>query len=132
MPNKIPLIQSIAGTKKAVYHASLTFTVDEATETDVGIFDKQSFSKLLFQLKNAGANPITFAFYGINIDDFGDDPPDFSAEEYFTLPQSTGDIAADANTARDITDNWDYILLRVKETTGGSASTLELEVRGST
>ncbi len=136
-PTVIPLDVLKNTFRDGIFTNTFPFTVNSDTEVDVGVIHKEDFKKVLFQLKNLGVNGFDFVFYGAAVDDtsHGTDvpflpPPDFANGDYFPLPVGTGTINGGDNDARIITDNWTWVLLRVKRTSAGLDTTISLDVRG--
>ncbi|MCV0398543.1 MAG: hypothetical protein K5785_00955 [Nitrosarchaeum sp.] len=107
---------------------SENIAVSSNSFVDEHYIDMADLQKLLIQIQNKHAsNSLDYAIYG-----FAEElamPPAYNAERYHELKASTT-IAADSQDSVSVTDNWRWILIRLKRTTTDQDSTASIFVRG--
>ena len=103
------------------------FLVDIGTDQDVGAFIKVVGSDILLQFNNTGANDLIYTLYGLNQD--VDVPLDFSLGDWLPLPNGSATIEGSRTDAHTISDNWFWILLRVRKIPAGGDTTLDFTIR---
>ena len=106
-----------------------TGQITNDTEEDIGAIKKANLNKILIQIQNVDStNSLDWYIYGVA--DNNTSPPDFSTGKYVTLPNSSGTIASGANDIIRNTDEWDWILIRMKRTTPQQSASYEIYIRG--
>lgn len=124
--------------ERAAFGESLAIAVDNdnfsTTIADVEniIIDNSNMASLLIHLfNNAGTNSFDYEVSGHANYNNGV-PPGLNepARDWFILPSGTGSIANNASAALSVTDDWAWIMIRVKRTTAAQDSVADVRVRG--
>ncbi len=113
------------------------FVVNSDTPVTVGAVHKEDVKKLLFSILNTGANSLDISFFGAGLDDDShgtekpfSPPPDDASIEWVPLPSGTATVPNNGNDARNVTDNWTWVMIQVARTTSGQNAILTLRIRG--
>jgi len=100
------------------------------TDTQVFVFDKRNFSKVLMEVFNSGdTNSLDYEFSGHP--DESDTPPPITepAEKWHVFLTGTGTLAPKENVVKFIDDNWAWLMIRIKRTTTVLNTTVDINIR---
>lgn len=100
------------------------------TDTQVFVFDKRNFARVLMQIFNSGdTNSLDYEFSGHP--DESDTPPTITepAEKWHVFLTGTGTLAPKENVAKWIDDNWAWLMIRIKRTTTALDTTVDINIR---
>ena len=106
-----------AKTLKSYKEGSMTgLAVADDADTDFALIDMRGCSELMIQIKNTHAtNGLTYTIYGTAEE--VNTPFAYDSARYSAISGLTGNIAALANVIKTITDNYSWILVRVRRQT---------------
>jgi len=105
----------------------LAFVVDSATDVDAVVINMKGAKQAILQLVNQGANSLTFTLYGSVKDTV---PAAFDAKD-FVEEVAAEALATAVSVVKVITKPYSWLLIRVRETSGGSDTTLDTVYKGS-
>jgi len=98
------------------------------TDSQVFVFDKRNFAAVLIELFNPdAANSLEYEFSGHP--DEQATPPTITEppEKWHVFQNGTGTLAAKKEVAKFISDNWAWIMVRVKRT--AASTSLDINIR---
>lgn len=99
--------------------------VQDDLDTDFALMDMRGCTELMVQIKNTGdTNGLTYTIYGTAEE--VDTPFAYDSARYSAISGLTGNVAAGANAIKTITDNYSWILVRVKRQTAGQDTTVSI------
>lgn len=116
--------------KREVQYAQETgISIDSDTYTDEVCIEHRHLSLVTFTIYNSGANSLDFTIYG-HLDENGGVPPAFSTQ-WAEIPKAGSDctIATDVTKAETLTENWAWLLIRMKRTAAGQSTTATFTIR---
>lgn len=114
---------------KAWREGALTnLPVADDVDTDFAFIDMRGCSELMIQLKNTHTtHGLTYTIYGTAEE--VDTPYAYDPARYGAIATLTGNIAALANVIKTITDNYSWILVRIKRQTTLQDATVSIIAR---
>ena len=103
----------------------------------VQLINKSDYDKLIVTIVNKGAAALDFEIRGTtgkgllaNGERGVDEPPEIDSDTWIDLiPSSTETLASNESVAKKLTDNWNWIMIRIKRN-GGSNTIADVLMRG--
>lgn len=91
--------------------------------------DNRHLSMTTIAIYNEGSNSLTYRIYG-HLDDNSGAPPAFDGT-WVELPKDSCEtaVAAGASKGETFTENWAWLLVRIKRTTSGQDTTAQITLR---